>query len=118
VFVSEFYNIIWQPHCKTVAEWEHTKGIKKQDLRKRPLAYQCIAYNRILTIQTEEGTFDLEKRKILKHNEQWSIALEKTKQYINQFIREGNRVLWKRVLLKPYEIVILYNLIATIEEYR
>ncbi|CAB4483140.1 unnamed protein product [Rhizophagus irregularis] len=91
VFVSEFYNIIWQPRCKAVAEWEHTKGIKKQDLRKRPLAYQCIAYNRILTIQTEEGTFDLEKRKILKHNEQWSIALEKTKQYINQFIREGNR---------------------------
>ncbi|CAB5184877.1 unnamed protein product [Rhizophagus irregularis] len=91
VFVSEFYNIIWQPRCKAVAEWEHTKGIKKQDLRKRPLAYQRIAYNRILTIQTEEGTFDLEKRKILKHNEQWSIALEKTKQYINQFIREGNR---------------------------
>ncbi|GET56785.1 hypothetical protein RIR_e24911_A0A2N0R863_9GLOM [Rhizophagus irregularis DAOM 181602=DAOM 197198] len=55
---------------------------------------------------------------MLKHNEQWSIALEKTKQYINQFIREGNRVLWKRVLLKSYEIVILYNLIATIEEYR
>ncbi|CAB5329099.1 unnamed protein product [Rhizophagus irregularis] len=98
VFVSEFYNIIWQPRCKAVAEWEHTKGIKKQDLRKRPLAYQRIAYNRILTIQTEEGTFDLEKRKILKHNEQWSIALEKTKQYINQFIREGNRVLWKLLL--------------------
>ncbi|CAB4377768.1 unnamed protein product [Rhizophagus irregularis] len=98
VFVSEFYNIIWQPRCKAIAEWEHTKGIKKQNLRKRPLAYQRIAYNQILTIQTEEGTFDLEKRKILKHNEQWSIALEKTKQYINQFIREGNRVLWKRVV--------------------
>ncbi|PKY49829.1 hypothetical protein RhiirA4_423256 [Rhizophagus irregularis] len=42
--------------------------------------------------------FNLEKRKILKHNEQWSIALEKTKQYINQFIRKGNRVLWKLLL--------------------
>ncbi|RGB30343.1 hypothetical protein C1646_765482 [Rhizophagus diaphanus] len=29
VFVNEFYNIIWQPRCKAVAEWKHTKGIKK-----------------------------------------------------------------------------------------
>ncbi|CAB4382857.1 unnamed protein product [Rhizophagus irregularis] len=79
IFVSEFYNIIWQSRCKAVAKCEHTKGIKKQDLRKRPLAHQRIAYKWILTIQTEEGTFDLEKKKILKHNEQWSIALEKTK---------------------------------------
>ncbi|PKB95733.1 hypothetical protein RhiirA5_436146 [Rhizophagus irregularis] len=52
---------------------EHIKGIKKQDLRKRPLAHQRIAYKWVLTIQTEEGMFDLKKRKILKHNEQWSI---------------------------------------------
>ena len=42
IFVNEFYNIIWQPRCKAVAEWEHTKGIKKQDLRKRPSAHQHI----------------------------------------------------------------------------
>ncbi|UZO26633.1 uncharacterized protein OCT59_018847 [Rhizophagus irregularis] len=91
VFVNEFYNIIWQPRCKVTAEWEHTKGIKKQDLRKKPLAHQRIVYKRILTLQTEDGIYDLEKRKILKHNEQWSIALEKARQYINQFIKEGNR---------------------------
>ncbi|CAB5181875.1 unnamed protein product [Rhizophagus irregularis] len=91
IFVNEFYNIIWQLRCKAVAEWEHTKGIKKQDLRKRPSAHQHIVYKWIPTLQTEEGTYDLERRKILKHNEQWSIALEKTKQYINQFIKEGNR---------------------------
>jgi ribonuclease HI len=95
VFVNEFYNIIWQPRCKVIAEWEHTKGIKKQDLRKKPLAHQRIVYKRILTLQTEDGIYDLEKRKILKHNEQWSIALEKARQYINQFIKEGNRVFWK-----------------------
>jgi ribonuclease HI len=95
LFVNEFYNVIWQPRCKAVAEWEHIKGIKKQDLRKRPLAYQRIAYERIPTVQMEEGRYDLENRKILNHKEQWSIALEKTKQYLNQFIREGNRVVWK-----------------------
>jgi hypothetical protein len=41
----------------------------------------------------KNGIYDLKKRKILKHNEQWSIALDKAKQYINQFIRKGNRVL-------------------------
>ncbi|PKY22253.1 hypothetical protein RhiirB3_436132 [Rhizophagus irregularis] len=91
VFVNEFYNIIWQPRCKLIAEWEYTKGIKKQDLRKKPLAHQCIIYKRILTLQTEDGIYDLKKRKILKHNEQWLIVLEKARQYINQFIREGNR---------------------------
>jgi hypothetical protein len=85
-FVNEFYNVIWQPRCKAVAEWEHTKGIKKQDLRKRPLAHQCIVYERVPTLQMENGIYDLEKRKILKHNEQWSIALNKARQYINQFI--------------------------------
>ncbi|PKC67510.1 hypothetical protein RhiirA1_458318 [Rhizophagus irregularis] len=25
VFVNKFYNIIWQPCCKVIAEWEHTK---------------------------------------------------------------------------------------------
>ncbi|GET53083.1 hypothetical protein RIR_e14064_A0A2N1M2A0_9GLOM [Rhizophagus irregularis DAOM 181602=DAOM 197198] len=38
VFVNEFYNIIWQPCCK------------------------------ILTLQTEDGIYNLKKRKILKHN--------------------------------------------------
>jgi hypothetical protein len=38
-FVNEFYNVIWQPRCKAVTEWEHIKGIKKQDLRKRLLAH-------------------------------------------------------------------------------
>ena len=71
------------------------KGYKKQDLRKKPLAHQRIVYKRILTLQTEDGIYDLEKRKILKHNEQWSIALEKARQYINQFIKEENRVFWK-----------------------
>ncbi|UZO16892.1 uncharacterized protein OCT59_008258 [Rhizophagus irregularis] len=60
VFVNEFYNIIWQPRCKVTAEWEHTKGIKKQDLRKKPLAHQRIVYKRILTLQTEDGIYDLE----------------------------------------------------------
>ncbi|CAB4425386.1 unnamed protein product [Rhizophagus irregularis] len=83
--------LVIQPRCKVIAEWEHTKGIKKQDLRKKPLAHQRIVYKRILTLQTEDGIYDLEKRKILKHNEQWSIALEKARQYINQFIKEGNR---------------------------
>jgi hypothetical protein len=43
----------------------------------------------------ENSIYDLKKRKILKHNEQWSIALNKARQYINQFIRKRNRILWK-----------------------
>ncbi|PKB95692.1 hypothetical protein RhiirA5_436236 [Rhizophagus irregularis] len=42
-------------------------------------------------LQVEGDTYDLKGRQILKHNEQWSIALEKIRQYVNQFIREGNR---------------------------
>ncbi|GBC24128.2 hypothetical protein GLOIN_2v1869616 [Rhizophagus irregularis DAOM 181602=DAOM 197198] len=56
VFVNEFYNIIWQLRCKAVVEWKQTNKLK-----------------------TEEGIFDLKKRKILKYNEQWLIALGKTK---------------------------------------
>ncbi|GBB89621.1 hypothetical protein RclHR1_16360001 [Rhizophagus clarus] len=39
IFINEFYNIIWQPRYKIVAEWEHIKGIKKQDLKKKIPAY-------------------------------------------------------------------------------
>ncbi|GET61381.1 hypothetical protein RIR_jg23594.t1 [Rhizophagus irregularis DAOM 181602=DAOM 197198] len=49
MFITEFYKVIWQPRCDLVADWERTKGIKKQDLRKRILAQQCIAYERIPT---------------------------------------------------------------------
>jgi hypothetical protein len=95
VFVNEFYNIIWQSRCNLVTEWEHTKGIKKQDLRKKIPTHRRITYERTPTQQIEGDTYDLNGSKILKHNEQWSIALEKTRQYINQFIRKGNRVIWK-----------------------
>ncbi|GBC03431.1 hypothetical protein RclHR1_05120001 [Rhizophagus clarus] len=44
IFINEFYNIIWQSRCKIVAEWEHIKGIKKQDLKKKIPAYQHITY--------------------------------------------------------------------------
>ncbi|PKY32533.1 hypothetical protein RhiirB3_450785 [Rhizophagus irregularis] len=49
-------------------------GIYKRDQEERP---------------KEENTS--KPMQILKHNEQWSIALEKIRQYVNQFIREGNR---------------------------
>ncbi|UZO22791.1 uncharacterized protein OCT59_015141 [Rhizophagus irregularis] len=76
IFINEFYKIIWQPRCNLITEWERTKGIKKQDLRKKIPAHQYITYERTLTQQIE----------------QWSIALGKT---IDQLIREGNRVIWK-----------------------
>jgi hypothetical protein len=95
IFVDEFYRIIWQPRCNLIIEWERTKGIKKQDLRKKIPAHKRITYERTPTQQIEGDTYDLKGRKILKHNEQWSIALGKTRQYIDQFIREGNRVNWK-----------------------
>ncbi|PKY61657.1 hypothetical protein RhiirA4_431962 [Rhizophagus irregularis] len=95
IFINEFYRIIWQPRCNLVTEWEHTKGIKKKDLKKKIPANQRITYERTPTQQVEGNTYDLKGRRILKHNEQWSIALEKTRQYVNQFIREGNRVIWK-----------------------
>ncbi|CAB5394772.1 unnamed protein product [Rhizophagus irregularis] len=95
IFVNEFYRIIWQPRCNLITEWEHIKGIKKQDLRKKIPAYQRITYERTPTQQIDGATYDLKGRKILKHSEQWSIALGKTRQYIDQFIREGNRVIWK-----------------------
>jgi hypothetical protein len=95
IFINEFYRIIWQPRCNLITEWERTKGIKKQDLKKKIPAHQRITYERTPTQQIEGDTYDLKGRKILKHNEQWSIALGKTRQYIDQFIREGNRVNWK-----------------------
>ncbi|RGB26695.1 hypothetical protein C1646_770118 [Rhizophagus diaphanus] len=91
------FKIIWQPHCNLITEWKHIKGIKKQDLKKKIPANQHIAYERIPTQQVEGNTYDLKGRRILKHNEQWSIALEKTRQYVNQFIKEGNRVIWKDI---------------------
>ncbi|GES79098.1 hypothetical protein GLOIN_2v1870151 [Rhizophagus clarus] len=91
VFVNEFYNVIWQLRCKEVKKWEHTKGIKKQDIRKNTAAHQHIAYEQILILQIEDDVYDLERKKILKHNEQWSIALEKARKHINQIIIEGNR---------------------------
>ncbi|CAB5089630.1 unnamed protein product [Rhizophagus irregularis] len=95
IFVNEFYRIIWQPRCNLITEWERIKGIKKQDLRKKIPAHQHITYERTPTQQIDGATYDLKGRKILKHSEQWSIALGKTRQYIDQFIREGNRVIWK-----------------------
>lgn len=71
------------------------KGIKKQDLRKKISAQQRIAYERIPTQQVEDGTYDLKGRKIFKYSEQWSVALEKTRQYMSQFVKNGNRVIWK-----------------------
>ncbi|UZO28828.1 uncharacterized protein OCT59_022337 [Rhizophagus irregularis] len=71
--------------------------IKKQDLRKKIPAHQHITYERTLTQQIEGDTYDLKERKILKHSEQWSIALGKTRQYIDQLIREGNRLLWEDI---------------------
>ncbi|CAB5376779.1 unnamed protein product [Rhizophagus irregularis] len=91
IFVNEFYRIIWQPRCNLITEWERIKGIKKQDLRKKIPAHQHITYERTPTQQIDGATYDLKGRKILKHSEQWSIALGKTRQYIDQFIREGNR---------------------------
>ncbi|GES77639.1 ribonuclease H-like domain-containing protein [Rhizophagus clarus] len=107
IFINEFYNIIWQPRCKIIAEWEYIKGIKKQDLKKKIPAYQHITYKRTLTLQAEDGIYDLKGRKIFKHNEQWSIALEKIKQYINQFIKKGN----KRVVKAYTEAICFKNLI-------
>ncbi|CAB4462552.1 unnamed protein product [Rhizophagus irregularis] len=94
IFINEFYKIIWQPRCNLITEWERTKRIKKQDLRKKIPAHQYITYERILTQQIEGDTYDLKGRKILKHSEQWSIALGKT---IDQLIREGNRLLWEDI---------------------
>ncbi|GES89835.1 ribonuclease H-like domain-containing protein [Rhizophagus clarus] len=91
IFINEFYKIIWQSRCNIVTEWERMKGIKKKDLKKKILAHQRITYERTPIQQIEGDTYDLKGRKIFKHNEQWSISLEKTRQYINQFIREGNR---------------------------
>ncbi|GBB84700.1 hypothetical protein RclHR1_11290004 [Rhizophagus clarus] len=108
VFTNEFHNIIWQPCCKIIAEWEQTKGIKKQEKKRRLSSHKYIKYNRTLTTQIEEDTYDLKGRKILKHNEQWSIALEKSRQYINKQIRERNKVAWKRVV-KAYTEAICYN---------
>ncbi|PKY50644.1 hypothetical protein RhiirA4_467224 [Rhizophagus irregularis] len=95
IFINEFYRIIWQPRCNLVTEWEHTKGIKKKDLKKKIPANQHITYERIPTQQVEGDTYDLKGRRIFKYNEQWSIALEKIRQYVNQFIREENRIIWK-----------------------
>ncbi|RGB28422.1 hypothetical protein C1646_767819 [Rhizophagus diaphanus] len=53
-----------------IIEWEHTKGIKKQDLKKKIPVYQCIAYEQIPTQQKEGDAYDLKGRKILQHNEQ------------------------------------------------
>ncbi|GET56285.1 hypothetical protein RIR_e16584_A0A2N0S3D0_9GLOM [Rhizophagus irregularis DAOM 181602=DAOM 197198] len=49
MFITEFYKVIWQPRCDIVADWERTKGIKKQDLRKKIPAQQHIVYERIPT---------------------------------------------------------------------
>ncbi|GES83155.1 hypothetical protein GLOIN_2v1870151 [Rhizophagus clarus] len=75
----------------TVQHQQQTSGIKKQDIRKKPAVHQRIAYEWIPTLQIEEDVYDLEKRKILKYNEQWLIALEKARKHINQIIREENR---------------------------
>ncbi|GBC16044.2 uncharacterized protein OCT59_021549 [Rhizophagus irregularis] len=81
--------IIWQPCCNQVTEWECTRGIKKKDPKKKIPAHQHIAYERTLTQQIEGDTYNFKGRKILKHNEQWSISLEKIRQYINQFIQDN-----------------------------
>ncbi|PKK61783.1 hypothetical protein RhiirC2_791291 [Rhizophagus irregularis] len=80
IFINEFYRIIWQIRCNLVTEWERTRGIKKKNPKKKILAHQRIAYERTLTQQIEGDTYDFKGRKILKHNEQWSISLEKTRQ--------------------------------------
>ncbi|PKC07395.1 hypothetical protein RhiirA5_399882 [Rhizophagus irregularis] len=54
MFITEFYKVIWQPRCDIVADWERTKGIKKQDLRKKISAQQRIVYERIPTQQVED----------------------------------------------------------------
>ena len=69
IFINEFYKIIWQPYCNLVTEWECIKEIKKQNLKKKIPAYQCIAYEWTPTQQIEGDTYDLKERKILKHNE-------------------------------------------------
>ncbi|UZO28081.1 uncharacterized protein OCT59_021624 [Rhizophagus irregularis] len=63
MFITEFYKVIWQPRCDIVADWEHTKGIKKQDLRKKISAQQRIVYERIPTQQVEDGTYGPEGKK-------------------------------------------------------
>ncbi|GET61870.1 hypothetical protein RIR_jg35442.t1 [Rhizophagus irregularis DAOM 181602=DAOM 197198] len=45
--------IIWQSRCNLIIEWKRTKGIKKQDLKKKILAHQRITYERIPTQQIE-----------------------------------------------------------------
>ncbi|PKB97719.1 hypothetical protein RhiirA5_432606 [Rhizophagus irregularis] len=45
--------IIWQSRCNLIIEWKRTKGIKKQDLRKKISAHQRITYERIPTQQIE-----------------------------------------------------------------
>ncbi|PKC12152.1 RnaseH-domain-containing protein [Rhizophagus irregularis] len=57
MFITEFYKVIWQPRCDIVADWERTKGIKKQDLRKKISAQQRIVYERIPTQQVEDVNF-------------------------------------------------------------
>src|SRR3954471_6344942 len=66
IFINEFYRIIWQPRCNLVTEWKHTKGIKKQDLRKKIPTHRRITYERTPTQQIEGDTYDLNGRKILK----------------------------------------------------
>ncbi|RGB30740.1 hypothetical protein C1646_764941 [Rhizophagus diaphanus] len=70
IFVNEFYRIIWQSCCNLVTEWERTKEIKKQDLRKKIPAHQHITYKQTPTKPIEGDTYDLKGRKILKHSEQ------------------------------------------------
>ncbi|RGB22866.1 hypothetical protein C1646_775397 [Rhizophagus diaphanus] len=54
MFITEFYKVIWQPCCDIVADWEHIKGIKKQNLRKKISAQQRIVYKRIPIQQVED----------------------------------------------------------------
>ena len=49
IFINEFYRIIWQLCCNLVTEWEHTKGIKKQNLRKKIPVHQRITYEQTPT---------------------------------------------------------------------
>jgi hypothetical protein len=75
------------------------------------LAQQHIKYEQIQIIQIENDIYDLEKRKILKYNKQWSIALEKSRKYINQLIREGKKATWKvynNIKIYKYNIIFFF----------
>ena len=70
-------------------------GIMQKDLKQRPLIEQYFQYSQDLTHEVDGLIYDLKNRRILSAKEQWDLALEKSRKYVNLFVQVGHVEVWK-----------------------